>query len=148
MNMSWRDEIIDVTRQVKFLPESINGQARELKWLEQMGDWMISKKRFWGLALPIWVCEKCGAFDVIGGRDELRKRAIAGWDRFDGNSPHRPWVDQVKIKCGQCGGMSSRIPDVGNPWLDAGIVPYSTMGYNRDRSYCEKWFPADFITTT
>lgn len=146
INMKWRDEIMDVTRQVKFLPESINGQARELKWLEQMGDWMISKKRFWGLALPIWVCEKCGAFDVVGGRDELKKRAIAGWDRFDGHSPHRPWVDEVKIKCGQCGGTASRIPDVGNPWLDAGIVPYSTMGYNRDRTSWEKWFPADFIT--
>ncbi len=55
IDMKWRDEIMDVTRQVKFLPESINGQARELKWLEQMRDWMISKKRFWGLALPIWV---------------------------------------------------------------------------------------------
>jgi isoleucyl-tRNA synthetase len=146
INMKWRDEIMDVTRQVKFLPESINGQARELKWLEQMGDWMISKKRFWGLALPIWVCEKCGGFDVIGGRDELKKRATAGWDMFEGHSPHRPWVDQVKINCDQCGGTASRIPDVGNPWLDAGIVPYSTMGYNRDRASWEKWFPADFIT--
>jgi isoleucyl-tRNA synthetase len=146
INMKWRDEIMDVTRQVKFLPESINGQARELKWLEQMGDWMISKKRFWGLALPIWVCEKCGQFDVIGGRDELKKRATAGWDKFEAHSPHRPWVDKVKIKCGQCGGTGSRIPDVGNPWLDAGIVPYSTMAYNRDRTDWEKWFPADFIT--
>jgi isoleucyl-tRNA synthetase len=146
INMKWRDEIMDVTRQVKFLPESISGQARELKWLEQMGDWMISKKRFWGLALPIWVCERCGTFDVIGGRDELKKRAIAGWKKFEGHSPHRPWVDQVKIMCGQCRGTASRIPDVGNPWLDAGIVPYSTMGYNRDRAHWEKWFPADFIT--
>jgi isoleucyl-tRNA synthetase len=146
INMSWRGEIMDVTRQVTFLPESINGRARELKWLEQMGDWMISKKRFWGLALPIWVCEACGEFDVIGGREELQRRAVEGWDRFNGHSPHRPWVDQVKVRCGKCGGLAARIPDVGNPWLDAGIVPYSTMGYNRDRAYWEKWFPADFIT--
>jgi isoleucyl-tRNA synthetase len=146
IDMKWRDEIMCVTEQVTFLPESINGKARELDWLRNMGDWMISKKRFWGLALPIWVCESCGHFDVIGSRDELKQRAIEGWDKFEKHSPHRPWVDLVKVKCSHCGGKSSRIPDVGNPWLDAGIVPYSTMKYNADRAYWEKWFPADFIT--
>jgi isoleucyl-tRNA synthetase len=146
IDMKWREEIMRVTEEVTFLPESINGKARELDWLRTMGDWMISKKRFWGLALPIWVCEKCGQPDVIGGRDELRRRAVEGWDRFEGHTPHRPWIDLVKVKCARCGGQASRIPDVGNPWLDAGIVPYSTMGYNRDRAYWEEWFPADFIT--
>ncbi|HXG12315.1 MAG TPA: isoleucine--tRNA ligase [Gemmataceae bacterium] len=146
IDMRWRDEIMRVTEQVTFLPESINGKARELDWLRNMGDWMISKKRFWGLALPIWVCEECGHFDVIGGREELRARAVAGWQEFEGHTPHRPWIDLVKVQCTQCGGRASRIPDVGNPWLDAGIVPYSTMKYNTDRAYWEKWFPADFIT--
>jgi isoleucyl-tRNA synthetase len=146
INMSWRDEIMRVVEQVKFLPESINGKARELDWLRNMGDWMISKKRFWGLALPIWVCRSCGAFEVIGGKEELRRRAVAGWEKFEGHSPHRPWIDLVKIQCTQCGGQASRIPDVGNPWLDAGIVPFSTMKYDMDRAYWEKWFPADFIT--
>lgn len=146
INMSWREEIMGVTEKVTFLPESINGKAREQDWLRNMGDWMISKKRFWGLALPVWVCESCNAFDVIGGREELKQRAVAGWDKFEGHSPHRPWIDQIKIKCNKCGGSASRIPDVGNPWLDAGIVPFSTMGYNTDRAYWEKWFPADFIT--
>jgi isoleucyl-tRNA synthetase len=145
INMSWREEIMDVVRQATFLPREINGQARELDWLKNMGDWMISKKRFWGLTLPVWVCETCGQFDVIGGRAELKQRAVEGWDRFEGHSPHRPWIDLVKIKCGNCGGKASRIADVGNPWLDAGIVPYSTMGYNRDRESWKKWFPADFI---
>src|SRR5262249_49188086 len=146
INMSWRNEIIDVVDQVEFLPESINGKARERDWLNNMGDWMISKKRFWGLALPVWVCDKCDHFDVIGSRDELQKRAVEGWKDFAGHSPHRPWVDKVKIACPKCKTKMSRIPDVGNPWLDAGIVPYSTMGYNTDRAYWEKWFPADFIT--
>ncbi|HEV3448829.1 MAG TPA: isoleucine--tRNA ligase, partial [Gemmataceae bacterium] len=146
IKMSWRKEIMDVVRQVQFLPESINGQARELDWLKNMGDWMISKKRYWGLALPIWVCSKCSHFEVVGGREELRQRAVAGWSDFDGHSPHRPWIDLVKIKCAKCGGEASRISDVGNPWLDAGIVPYSTLGYNRDRDYWAQWFPADFIT--
>src|SRR5262249_7298869 len=134
-----------VTEQVTFLPESINGKARELDWLRNMGDWMISKKRFWGLALPIWVCDSCGQFDVIGSHNELKRRAVAGWDKFEGHSPHRPWIDLVTVKCA-CGGGMGRIPDVGNPWLDAGIVAYSTMKYNSNRAYWEQWFPADMIT--
>ncbi len=145
IDMKWRDEIMRVVEEATFLPESINGKARELDWLKNMGNWMISKKRYWGLALPIWVCDSCNQFDVIGSRKELKERAVEGWDRFEGHTPHRPWIDLVKVKC-KCGGKMSRIPDVGNPWLDAGIVPYSTMKYNTDRAYWEKWFPADFIT--
>jgi isoleucyl-tRNA synthetase len=144
--MRWRGEIMRVVEQATFLPESINGRARELDWLKNMGDWMISKKRYWGLALPIWVCASCNDFDVIGGKAELQQRAVEGWSEFAGHSPHRPWIDVVKIKCNQCGGTMSRIPDVGNPWLDAGIVPFSTMHYNTDRAEWAKWFPADFIT--
>jgi isoleucyl-tRNA synthetase len=146
IDMRWRGEIMDVTKQVTFLPEAINGRARELKWLEQMRDWMISKKRFWGLALPIWVDEVTGEFEVIGSRAELKERAVEGWEAFEGHNPHRPWVDKVKIRNPRTGNLMSRIADVGNPWLDAGIVPYSTMGYNKDRAEWEKWFPADFIT--
>jgi isoleucyl-tRNA synthetase len=142
----FRKAIMDVTEQVTFLPESINGRARELKWLEQMGDWMISKKRFWGLALPIWVDEKTGDFEVIGSRAELKQRAVLGWDEFEGHTPHRPWIDKVAIRNPKTGNLMYRIHDVGNPWLDAGIVPYSTMGYNHDRKYWTQWFPADFIT--
>jgi isoleucyl-tRNA synthetase len=146
IDMKWRDEIMEIVSNVTFLPESINGKAREMDWLKNMGDWMISKKRFWGLALPIWLCDECGTFDVIGSREELKKRAIEGWDKFEGHPPHRPWIDLVKVKCAECGATASRVPDVGNPWLDAGIVPYSTMKYNTDRAYWEQWFPADFIT--
>jgi len=122
------------------------GLDRELDWLRNMHDWMISKKRYWGLALPIWECEACGHFDVIGSKEELQERAVEGWEVFDGHSPHRPYVDAVKIKCEQCGALASRTTDVGNPWLDAGIVAMSTMRYRTDRPYWEKWFPADLIT--
>ena len=70
----------DLSTTVTFLPESINGKARELDWLKNMGDWMISKKRFWGLALPIWVDEETGDFEVIGSDEELKERAVEGWD--------------------------------------------------------------------
>jgi isoleucyl-tRNA synthetase len=122
------------------------GLERELDWLRNMHDWMISKKRYWGLALPIWECDSCNNFEVIGTKEELKSRAIHGWEEFAGHSPHRPFIDAVKIECSECGGISSRIPDVGNPWLDAGIVGMSTMQYNSDREFWNKWFPADLIS--
>jgi isoleucyl-tRNA synthetase len=150
-----RHEIAEVAKQVEhWIPEF--GLARELDWLKNMSDWCVSKKRYWGLALPIWKCA-CGHFMIIGSRDELKEKAIAGWQEFDGHAPHRPWVDKIQVKCDKCGKPVARIPDVGNPWLDAGIVPYSTIrppdnmydlknGYPYDRSYWQEWFPADLIT--
>ena len=145
INMDWRDEIKEIVKQIRWIPEW--GEERELEWLTNMRDWMISKKRYWGLALPIWVCEDedCGHFDVIGDKEELRERAIEGWEEFEGHSPHRPWIDKVKISCGKCGKRAQRVLDVGNPWLDAGIVPYSTVRYNSDRDYWERWVPADLV---
>lgn len=131
-----RQEMIDVAKTINWLPSF--GLDRELDWLKNMHDWLISKKRYWGLALPIWECTKCSNFEVIGGKDELKEKTVEGWDKFEGNSPHRPWIDEIKINCSKCQSVISRIPDVGNPWLDAGIVPFSTMP--------EDWFPADFIT--
>jgi len=139
-----RHQIKEVTKKIRWMPEY--GEQLELDWLKNMHDWMISKKRYWGLALPIYECAECGNFEVIGGIEELKERAVEGWEKLEGHSPHRPYIDFVKIKCEKCGAKVSRIKDVGNPWLDAGIVPYSTMGYLEDRSYWEKWFPADFIT--
>jgi isoleucyl-tRNA synthetase len=146
ISMSWREEIMRVCEQATWLPESINAKARELDWLRNMGDWMISKKRFWGLALPIWVDPQTGDFEVIGSREELRQRAVEGWEQFEGHTPHRPWVDAVKIRNPKTGNLMHRVPDVGNPWLDAGIVPFSTLGYHRDRAEWAKWFPADLVT--
>ncbi len=139
-----RQAVQDVTRKIRWLPEF--GEDRELDWLRNMGDWMISKKRYWGLALPIYECPACGNFEVIGSETELEQRAVEGWADFAGHTPHRPWIDAVKIACATCGQPVSRITDVGNPWLDAGIVAYSTLDYRHNRAYWEQWFPADFIT--
>ena len=139
-----RAAVMAITEKIRWIPEF--GLERELDWLRNMHDWMISKKRYWGLALPIYECRACGTFEVIGSEDELRDRAVEGWDEFVGHSPHRPWVDAVKIRCRGCGAVVPRILDVGNPWLDAGIVPYSTLGYRRHRAQWAEWFPADFIT--
>ena len=142
INMDWRDNIKKVVKDINWIPSW--GHDREMEWLENMGDWMISKKRFWGLALPIWTFED-KSFYVVGSKEELKELAVEGWDEFEGKTPHRPWIDKVKIKHPETGLIGTRIPDVGNPWLDAGIVPYSTLGYNTDKEYWKEWFPADFV---
>ena len=141
-----RAAIAQSAREVTWLPEGIGLEERELDWLRNMGDWMISKKRYYGLALPIWECTACRHWEVLGGHDELRQRAVAGWERFEGHSPHRPWVDAVEIECSACGGRARRTTDVGNPWLDAGIVPFSTLSWTDDPVYWREWFPADLVT--
>ncbi len=152
-NKTLRQRMIDVSKKINWIPGF--GLDRELDWLKNMYDWLISKpNRYWGLALPIYECKKCGHFEVLGGREELKERAMEGWDKFEGHTPHKPWIDEVKIKCSKCGETVERLPDVGNVWLDAGIVPFSTIAdnnqgeplYLKDRDKWEDWFPADFIT--
>jgi len=160
-NKTLREMMIDVAEKINWIPSF--GKERELDWLKNMHDWLISKKnRYWGLALPIWECEKCGSFEVIGSYEELESKVVSGWDVFNGKTPHKPQIDELKIKCRTCGELCSRVEPVGNPWLDAGIVAYSTISksnkaclfenssekplYKEDRPEWEKWFPADFIT--
>jgi len=148
-----RERMIKVAKKIKWMPEF--GLDRELDWLKNMHDWLISKKnRYWGLALPIYECSKCHNFEVIGSKEELKKRTVSGWEEFEGHSPHKPFIDEVKIKCQKCGESISRTNDVGNPWLDAGIVPYSTISkdnhsqplYIENKEEWKKWFPVDLIT--
>jgi len=151
--LTFRQRMIKVAKKINWIPGF--GRERELDWLKNMHDWLISKKnRYWGLSLPIYECLSCGHFEVIGSKDELKKRATAGWQNFSGHSPHKPWIDEVKISCSHCGKNIGRIDDVGNPWLDAGIIPFSTLvdpktkkvSYLDDKKYWRQWFPADFIT--
>lgn len=139
-----RPLLMDITRQIRWIPSF--GLERELDWLRNMHDWMISKKRYWGLALPIWECEACDHWTVVGDDVELKERAIAGYEIFAGHTPHRPWIDAVKLACEKCGGVMNRVADVGNPWLDAGIVGFSTLRYRQDPEYWRKWYPADWIS--
>ena len=139
-----RHAMMEVTKQIRWIPAF--GLDRELDWLRNMHDWMISKKRYWGLALPFWECTACGHYEVIGDDEELAARAVAGWEEFEGHTPHRPYIDAVKIACSECGGQMQRITDVANPWLDAGIVSFSTLGYRTDRENWRDWYPAHWIS--
>ncbi|MCA9833361.1 MAG: isoleucine--tRNA ligase [Thermomicrobiales bacterium] len=139
-----REQLKEQARTANWYPAF--GLEREIDWLENMHDWMISKKRYWGLALPIFDCEECGTFEVIGSETELKERAVAGWESFEGHTPHRPYLDDIEIECKECGSRVHRVKDVGNPWLDAGIVAMSTLHYRNDKEYWEKWYPADLIS--
>ena len=141
--MDWREKIKKVVDDVNWIPSW--GKEREHEWLDNMGDWMISKKRFWGLALPIWVFED-DSFYVVGSEQELKDLSVSGYDEFKGNSPHRPWVDNIQIRHPESGLIGKRILDVGNPWHDAGIGPCSTLTYMSEQEYWKDWYPADFVT--
>ena len=110
---SLRYQIMDVVEQIKWIPEF--GYSREMDWLRNMHDWLISKKRYWGLALPIWECGECGNFEVIGSDDELAERATSGLDVLDDHTPHRPYIDAVTIACSKCGAEMSRVRGCGQP---------------------------------
>jgi isoleucyl-tRNA synthetase len=113
-------------------------------WLDSMEDWMISRKRFYGLALPFYQCS-CGKLSVVSSLEELRSLAINP-ELVNGlKSIHRPWIDNIEITCPKCNKIVKRIPDIGDVWLDAGIVPFSTLKYLTDKAYWQKWFPADLV---
>jgi isoleucyl-tRNA synthetase len=134
-------------------------------WLVNMADWNISRRRYYGLPLPFYPCQ-CGHVTVVGSRRELAERAIGGVDQL--KELRRPWIDDVKIRCGSCDQPVERIVEVGDVWLDAGIVPFSTLGWENpefvpggygtgaaegltradlpDHAYWQEWFPAELIS--
>jgi isoleucyl-tRNA synthetase len=136
-----REPMIEEARKVKWVPDYAGKRMED--WLNNMGDWCISRKRFWGLPLPFFKCS-CGETIVVGSRKELEELAVSGMETLP--ELHRPWIDEVRLKCPKCGGVALRVTEVGDCWLDAGIVAFSTLGYlDEDNSYWQKWFPADFV---
>jgi isoleucyl-tRNA synthetase len=137
-----RSKLKKAAQKVDWRPASSG--KRMQNWLDNMGDWIISRKRFWGLALPFYDCASCGELTVIGSKEELRERAVKPEMVDNLESLHRPWIDDIKIIC-SCGIQLERVKDVGDCWLDAGIVPFSTLHYLDDKSYWKTWYPANFI---
>ncbi len=134
--------MIEAAKTVKWEPEFAG--KRMLDWLNNMGDWNISRKRFYGLPLPFYVCKKCGHVTVIGSKEELIARSEHG--NIDGVPHlHKPYIDNIKIHCENCGELVERIPEVGDCWLDAGITPFSTKKYFEDKEYFENNFPSDLV---
>ena len=137
-----KPKLKDAASTVKWEPEHVGKRMQD--WLANMGDWSISRKRFYGLPLPFYPCKKCGKLTVVGSKEELRELGGSKVDKLP--ELHRPWIDNIKIKCPCCESEVTRIIEVGDVWLDAGITPFSTMGYFNDRDKWEKNFPAEWVT--
>ena len=158
-----RQPMLDANATVKWTPDFYSKRMDD--WLRNMDDWNISRRRYFGLPLPFYPCDSCGRLTVIGSLEELRERATGGLDQL--KELHRPWIDEVPIAC-ECGAEVRRVQEVGDAWLDAGIVPFSTLGWQNpewiehgyatgaaagltgadlpDHAYWEKWYPADWIS--
>ena len=137
-----RPRLIANAKKVRWEP-AYQGK-RMLDWLENMSDWNISRKRFYGLPLPFYPCPDCGKLTVIGSKEELYELAVDKSKVDAIPHLHRPWIDDVKIRC-SCGCEVERIPQVGDVWLDAGIVPFSTLKHFTDKEYWKQYFPAEHV---
>jgi isoleucyl-tRNA synthetase len=158
-----RPKLLDENAKVEWVPEYMGKRMDD--WLHNMGDWNISRRRYYGLPLPFYPCS-CGHLNVVGSKAELGERAVEGMEQLE--ELRRPWVDRVPIRCEACDDVVTRIPEVGDVWLDAGIVPFATLGWENpesipegyatgaargltkadlpDHAYWEEWFPADWVS--
>jgi isoleucyl-tRNA synthetase len=158
-----RQTMLDENARIEWTPPQYGKRMDD--WLRNMEDWNISRRRFYGLPLPFYPCA-CGHLNVIGSRAELERRAVAGLDGLQ--ELHRPWIDAVTIRCDACGEEVRRVQEVGDVWLDAGIVPFATLGWESpafveagnatgaakgltradlpSHETWERWFPADWVT--
>lgn len=136
-----RPKLLEAVENVKWSPNYAGKRMQD--WLINMGDWNISRKRFYGLPLPFYPCNKCGHLTVIGSKEELRELGGEEVDLLP--ELHRPWIDNIAITCPKCGEKVNRVAEVGDVWLDAGITPFSTLGYFSDRDEWQKWFPIEWI---
>ena len=142
-NTSMKDKIIEANNKINWHPSYV-GEKRFANWLENMIDWGIGRNRYWGCPLPIWKCE-CGHFDVIGSIAELKEKALEEIKDSELDL-HRPYVDNIHIKCSKCGKTMAREKDVLDVWFDSGSMPYAQYHYPfENKELFEKQFPADFI---
>ena len=136
-----KEQLLASNASVNWMPPTI-GTGRMGNFLENVIDWGISRERYWGTPLPIWVCNKCGKVHVVGSREELRK--LGGLDHDI--ELHRPYIDEVKWQCG-CGGEMVRTPEVLDCWFDSGSMPFAQWHYPfENKEVFEETFPADFIS--
>lgn len=139
-----KDDIIKNNKTVNWHPAYV-GEKRFANWLENLNDWAISRNRYWGTPLPLWRCS-CGHDEMIGSRAELKEKALCDID-CETIDLHRPYVDEIKIKCSECGKEMSRVTDVIDCWFDSGSMPYAQYHYPfENKELFESQFPADFIS--
>ncbi|MDN5320034.1 MAG: isoleucyl-tRNA synthetase [Thermococcaceae archaeon] len=140
-----KDKIIEENdKNVTWYPDWV--KIRYDNGVMNSGDWCISRQRYWGIPLPIWVCEECGNIHVVGSFDELKEMSKEPIEKdFHEVDLHKPWVDTVILKCPKCGGDMKRVKDVLDVWFDSGIASWASLDYPRRKDLFERLWPADFI---
>ncbi len=137
-----KDRLIAANRSVNWMPDTIK-EGRMGNFLENVIDWGLSRDRYWGTPLPVWICGSCGEIEVIGSRKELAEKCGAPVD----TELHRPYLDNLTCKCPKCGGVCKRTPEVIDCWFDSGSMPFAQYHYPfENKNLFEKTFPADFIS--
>ncbi|MEM4662682.1 MAG: isoleucine--tRNA ligase [Candidatus Diapherotrites archaeon] len=129
-------KLISANKKVKWIPEWMS--SRMQNWLECLGDWPISRMRYWGAPVPIWICDKCGKYKVFGTFDELKKAAKIK----NLPDPHKPYIDKIEVKC-KCGGVMRRVPEVLDVWFDSGVSSWAALGFPKDKKLFKRFWPAD-----
>lgn len=139
-----KDDLIAANRSVNWMPETIK-EGRMGNFLENVIDWGLSRNRYWGTPLPVWVCDECGEIEVMGSKAELKARC--GLKEEDDVELHRPYVDALTCQCQKCGGTMRRVPEVIDCWFDSGSMPFAQYHYPfENKELFEETFPADFIS--
>ncbi|MCC6012928.1 MAG: isoleucine--tRNA ligase [Candidatus Verstraetearchaeota archaeon] len=136
-----KDKMIEENEKVLWVPEWA-GKARFGNWIKNAKDWVISRQRYWGIPIPIWICEKCQKYEVIGSLKELKEKMI---NKIEGEIDlHRPWIDNIELFC-KCGGKMKRIPEVLDVWMDSGAASFASLNYPQNEEELRKWWPVDLI---
>jgi isoleucyl-tRNA synthetase len=139
----YKDKMIEINNKIAWYPEEV-GKGRLGEWLENNVDWALSRERYWGTPLPVWICESCDKQHCIGSIEELEEMALDFPDNLD---LHRPFVDEVLLHCPDCKGKMKRTPEVIDAWFDSGSMPYGQVHYpfENKEEFEEKYFPSAFI---
>ncbi|MEW5874522.1 MAG: isoleucine--tRNA ligase [Candidatus Zixiibacteriota bacterium] len=139
----FREQLLALNRQINWYPPEI-GEKRFGEWLENNVDWALSRERFWGTPLPIWVCEKCGDHTAVESVEDLRARGSHLPEPLD---LHKPHVDEITLACAKCGETMRRVPEVIDVWFDSGAMPFAQWHYPfEEKERFKSRFPADFIS--
>jgi len=142
-----KDKMLSELDNVNWVP-SWAGESRFKDWVDNARDWTISRQRYWGIPIPVWICSDCGEIKVISSLNELKENSLNEISGDDSDILHRPYVDDVVFKCNKfnCDGLMKRIPDVLDVWIDSGVAGWASLHYPSQKEEFEKWYPYDFIT--
>ncbi|MDR3292329.1 MAG: isoleucine--tRNA ligase [Methanobrevibacter sp.] len=142
-----KDKMLSELDNVKWIP-SWAGESRFRDWVDNARDWTISRQRYWGIPIPVWICQNCREIKVIGSLNELKENSMHEIQVDDYDILHRPHVDEVIFNCDKdnCNGLMKRIPDVLDVWIDSGVAGWASLYYPFQKEEFKKWYPYDFIT--